>query len=240
MKSANYYNGVPVIFNNISQSGFLINDGIIRESSRAVECTATSKLLILPNQVMAISRQANNYAVVEVSKLNLDKLHLFQLGQQRSYDHSSLVMEGVDFMSQMVQLTQVEELEGNYFVDKSSLIKTESGVSHILNTLESTAGSFKAWIISIAVFIKLIVISSFVISIVAIAIVCRLRGLCLCPCLRWARKQLRHRHPTTEPKHEEQPEQLEMFPQISPVGQRHTTIQIVTDARLDSTSKISF
>jgi hypothetical protein len=173
------YDGIPVQLNTISNestTGFLINDGIIREHSKIVDCASISKLQILPDKTNAISRVGNEYKVVSISSLHIKKLNIFRLKSMPDIKHAEIIKEGADILNQVRNLIQVEESEGRVYVDKSSYENSISG----LNDSSALLVTARNWIISFGIFTKLIIIFALSFSILSLILICKFKGYCNC------------------------------------------------------------
>jgi len=138
------YNDFPVrlTLNNKSVIGFLTEDNIIQEYSKIVECDTANKSLYFPTLNMRIkkigSRTFKKYEVNRKTKLNYKQKNFAKL----NFHHSSLVVNGVDTISEFLKLTQITEKDEVLVVehDKSNdssdySTKTEHKRSNFLNNL---------------------------------------------------------------------------------------------------------
>lgn len=138
------YNDFPVrlTLNNKSVIGFLTEDNIIQEYSKIVDCDTANKSLYFPTLNMRIikigSRTFKKYEVNRKTKLNYKQKNFAKL----NFHHSSLVVNGVNTISEFLKLTQITEKDEVLVVehDKSNdssdySTKTEHKRSNFLNNL---------------------------------------------------------------------------------------------------------
>ena len=116
----NCYKDIPVRFANNSKRGFLLNNDIITDSSRIVECSDIHQLVVARNEKQGISRNCNINKVVSITSSAINKLNVFQMYVNKKFEHSALIEEGIDIQS----LNTHEEEVGNFYTDKHNLVRS--------------------------------------------------------------------------------------------------------------------
>lgn len=110
-ETAQCYNDFPVRFNiqNKSVIGFLTEDNVIQEYSKLVDCDVANKSIYYPVLNMRLtkkgSRTSKKYETNRKTKLNYKQKNFAKL----NFHHSSLVVNGVDTISEFLKLTQINE-----------------------------------------------------------------------------------------------------------------------------------
>ena len=169
----NCYKDIPVRFANNSKRGFLLNNDIITDSSRIVECSDIHQLVVARNEKQGISRNCNINKVVSISSSAINKLNVFQMHVNKKFEHSALIKEGIDIQP---SLNTHEEEVGNFYTDKHNLVRSESGVTGIATYIDDASSTIKSWFISIGLFIKSIVIFGFILSCISLIMLCKVHG----------------------------------------------------------------
>ena len=123
-KSLKCYEDFPVVFNYTTPNGkistqingFLTVNGIIKSIGREITCDDVVTYMKLTNSNISIRKLNNFYKVFY--NLNYQQLNVHLSKYEPILDHNELLVNGVDYVRQMVGINRVAEINGIYNVIK--------------------------------------------------------------------------------------------------------------------------
>ena len=164
----------PVSFmeNNVSKTGFLIQDGNIKLISGVVPCDRVFQYIQLPNLDQTVMRLKNATSLISDSQLQYSNIdYLANKIKSTSFSHNTILMDSIDLLSTFQEVVNHEMSAGTWYTHmsdtsniKSKLIDTkiaiENNINFILNNILYGAiitGSLIILTIILIVTIKIII-----------------------------------------------------------------------------------
>ena len=147
-KSDYCYKDIPVKIQHLNQSinAFITPAGIIRDTSKVIECDDTPLYITLKTNYsndIIIYKMNKNYHVVNVSDVKLKSLNYLNSHFHEKLDHAKVLIEEFDMLKQIETLEKVSEPFGEWFVTANREIKKQnSGVNEIIHNVVNGIGDF--------------------------------------------------------------------------------------------------
>ena len=174
-KSNYCYKDIPVKIQHLNKSinAFITPAGIIRDTSKVIECDDTPLYITVKTNYsndIIIYKMNKNYHVVNVSDVKFKSLNYLNSHFHEKLDHAKVLIEGFDMLKQIETLEKVSEPFGEWFVTANREIKKQnSGVNEIIHNVANGIGEFLSKILwacgTIIVIIVITIIIGCVISI---------------------------------------------------------------------------
>ena len=121
-KSLKCYEDIPIEFNYTTPdgritkkiNGFLTMNGIIKNIGKEITCTEETTYMKLDNSNISLRKFNNLYK--KFNNLNYQHLNVHFKKYETILDHNELLVNGVDYLNQIAEVTKVVEINGLYNV----------------------------------------------------------------------------------------------------------------------------
>ena len=122
-KTVNCFEDIPIIFmkDGKNQTGFIIEDNIIKRQSRKIDCGKMKNNSIIVSDKM-ISRKGNDIEIGSLDSMNIkiEKISKLNLNlSELNFKHSNSIIEAPDIISIVHDLVTVDEESGTRLTEKS-------------------------------------------------------------------------------------------------------------------------
>ena len=150
-KSFKCYEDFPIEFNyttpdrNITRkiNGFLTMNGVIKSVGKEIACNDETTYMNIENSSISLRKLNNFYKVFH--NLSYNQLNVHFAKYEPMLDHNELLVNGVDYLKQMVGINKVVEINGLYSVMKPILPLLDYKEDHF--SLKNLIGNIVMWAI---------------------------------------------------------------------------------------------
>ena len=138
---------IQIYQDNTTINAFLTQDKILRATSKKQTCRNNYQNIHLKDSNQLIVKQGNKITIEEDDKYTLIRFNLQANNISKiNYEHDQVIINGVDVIGNVANLTQVTENELNFHVHDDDNTETKSDVISIIESIGKTIDSVGVYV----------------------------------------------------------------------------------------------